>query len=139
MNNQIKKHYGNEDIQRLNLCTDLNKWKSEITYIDIENQFYKKLFSSHLIEKTEINRQDLYFLQQELESLNNKNQELFEKLQPYINELEGFTECDDVQCETFYLNEHQNFKIKIESHFFKNRNFKTLVYSYISNGIKNHL
>ena len=136
MNKLIREHYGSEDIQRLNMFTDVNKWKSEVTFIDLENQFYKKLFSSRLIEKTDINLQDLYYLQQELESLDLKNQAYLEKLMAFILELDGFSECDDLQCETFYLNELQKFKIEIENYFFENRNLKTLIYSYINNGLK---
>lgn len=136
MNKLIREHYGSEDIQRLNMFTDVNKWRSEVTYIDLENQFYKKLFSSRLIEKTDINLQDLYYLQQELESLDIKNQAYLEKLMAFILELDGFSECDDLQCETFYLNELQKFKIEIENYFFENRNLKTLIYSYINNGLK---
>lgn len=136
MNKLIREHYGSEDIQRLNMFTDVNKWRSEVTYIDLENQFYKKLFSSRLIKKTDINLQDLYYLQQELESLDIKNQAYLEKLMAFILELDGFSECDDLQCETFYLNELQKFKIEIENYFFENRNLKTLIYSYINNGLK---
>lgn len=136
MNKLIREHYGSEDIQRLNMFTDVNKWRSEVTYINHENQFYKKLFSSRLIEKTDINLQDLYYLQQELESLDLKNQVYLEKLMAFILELDGFSECDDLQCETFYLNELQKFKIEIENYFFENRNLKTLIYSYINNGLK---
>lgn len=136
MNKLIREHYGSEDIQRLNMFTDVNKWKSEVTFIDLENQFYKKLFSSRLVEKTDITLQDLYYLQQELESLDLKNQAYLEKLMAFILELDGFSECDDLQCETFYLNELQKFKIEIENYFFENRNLKTLIYSYINNGLK---
>lgn len=136
MNKLIREHYGSEDIQRLNMFTDVNKWKSEVTFIDLENQFYKKLFSSKLVEKTDITLQDLYYLQQELESLDLKNQAYLEKLMAFILELDGFSECDDLQCETFYLNELQKFKIEIENYFFENRNLKTLIYSYINNGLK---
>lgn len=136
MNKLIREHYGSEDIQRLNMFTDVNKWKSEVTFIDLENQFYKKLFSSKLVEKTDITLQDLYYLQQELESLDLKNQAYLEKLMAFSLELDGFSECDDLQCETFYLNELQKFKIEIENYFFENRNLKTLIYSYINNGLK---
>ena len=136
MNKIIREHYDSDDIQRLNMFTDVNKWKSEATFINLENQFYKKLFFSKLMEKTDINLQDLYYLQQELENLDVKNQQFLEKLMAFSRELEGFSECDDLQCETFYLNEIQKFKVDIENYLFDNRNLKTLIYSYINNGLK---
>ena len=139
MSEIIKPHYKDEDILLLNSYTDVNKWKSEVTFIEIENQFYKELFSSRLIDKAEINTQDVNFLVQELEALENINQEFFEKLRALVNELDGFRECDDVHCDAYYLNHHQKFKVEIENYFFKNRNLKTLIYSYIKNGIRKHL
>lgn len=139
MSDLIKPHYEQEDIQRLNLCTDINNWKSEITFIDLENQFYIKLFSSSLIEKTAINKQDRAFLLEELEALDGKNQKFSDDIQELLNELGGIKECDDVQCETYFLNNHQKFKVDIENYFYQNRNLKTLIYSYITNGIKEHL
>lgn len=139
MSEIIKPHYKDEDIQILNSYTDVNKWKSEVSFIEIENQFYKELFSSRLIEKTDINKQDVYFLQQELDGLDNQNQEFFEKLRILINDLDGYRECDDVHCDAYYLNNHQKFKVEIENYFFKNRNLKTLIYTYLKNGIKKYL
>lgn len=136
MKNMIKTHYEDEDILRLNLFTDINKWKSEVTFINLENKFFKKLFSSALIEKTDINRQEILFLQKELEVLHSKNEKLEDKLLEFTNELEGIKECDDLQCETFFLNNHQQFKIEIENYFFQNRRLKTLIFSYIDSGIK---
>lgn len=139
MSDLIKPHYQDEDILMLNLCTDVNKWKSEVTFIEIENQFYKELFSSRLIEKTNINRQDVNFLKQEIEGLDDMNQEFLARLREFIIDLDGLKECDDVHCDTYYLNNHQNFKVEIENYFFKNRNLKTLIYSYLKNGIKKFL
>lgn len=33
-------------------------------------------------------------------------------------------ECEDVQCETFYLNNHTKFRADIESHFSAYRYYK---------------
>ena len=139
MSDLIKPHYQDEDILMLNLCTDVNKWKSEVTFIEIENQFYSQLFASKLIEKTNINKQDIFYLRDELEGLEEKNQEFLVKLREFINDLDGLKECDDVHCDTYYLNNHQNFKVEIENYFFKNRNLKTLIYSYLKSGIKEYL
>lgn len=139
MSEVIKQHYKDEDIQYLNLCTDVNKWKSEIAYIELENQFYTKLLSSPLIGKADVNKQDLKFLLEELKVLNIKNQHFSDKIRDFINELDGITECDDLHCETYYLNYFQKFKVEIENYFFENRNLKTVLYSSITHGIKKFL
>lgn len=139
MSDLIKPHFMDEDIQRLNLCTDVNKWKSEVTHIGLENQFYKRIFSSPLVEKTAINKEDIKFLLEELRTLDIKNQDFSDKLREFIIELDGMKECDDMHCETYYLNNHQKFKIDIENYFYKNRNLKALVFSYTIDGIQKYL
>ncbi|MFO7719011.1 MAG: hypothetical protein R6W85_01055 [Gillisia sp.] len=139
MSDLIKPHFMDEDIQRLNLCTDVNKWKSEVTHIGLENQFYKRIFSSPLVEKTAINKEDIKFLLEELRTLDIKNQDFSDKLREFIIELDGLKECDDMHCETYYLNNHQKFKIDIENYFYKNRNLKALVFSYTIDGIQKYL
>lgn len=139
MSDLIKPHFMDEDIQRLNLCTDVDKWKSEVTHIDLENQFYKSIFASSLLEKTAIHKKDIKFLLEELETLDLKNQDFSDKLREFINELDGIKECDDMLCETYYLNNHQKFKVDIENYFYQNRNLKARVYSYITSGIKKYL
>ncbi len=139
MSDLIKPHFMDEDIQRLNLCTDVNKWKSEVTHIELENQFYKRIFSSPLMDKTAISKEDIKLLLEELETLNLKNMDFSDKLREFIIELDGIKECDDMQCETYYLNNYQRFKIDIENYFYQNRNLKALVYSYATDGIKKYL
>lgn len=139
MSELIKPHFMDEDIQRLNLCTDVNKWKSEVTHIGLENQFYKRIFSSTLVEKTAINKVDIKFLLEELQSLDLKNQDFSDKLREFINEVDGLKECDDLHCETYYLNNYQKFKVDIENYFYQNRNLKALVFSYTIDGIEKYL
>lgn len=139
MSDLIKPHFMDEDIQRLNLCTDVNKWKSEVTHIGLENQFYKRIFSSPLVEKTAINKEDIKFLLEELRTLDLKNRDFSDKLREFIIELDGMKECDDMHCETYYLNNHQKFKIDIENYFYQNRNLKALVFSYTIDGIQKYL
>ncbi|MCM4158302.1 hypothetical protein FHG64_12025 [Antarcticibacterium flavum] len=135
----VKPHYQDEDIQRINLCTDVNNWKSELSLIEVENRFYAMLFKSKLIDVTEINQQDINFLIQELESLDKSNTSCLDRILVFYNELEGMMECDDVQCDTYYLNNYQQFKVDMENHFHKNRYVKNLIYSYMKTGIKKFL
>lgn len=139
MDELIKQHYENEDILRLNLCTDLEKWNAEVNFIETENEFYLKLFSSPLIEKTALSPYDIALLKQQLDNIAIKNVHFLDKLREFLIELEGIKECDDIFCETYYLNNHQKFKIEIENFFFENRKFKTLMYSYLTEGVKQSL
>lgn len=136
MSHTIKPHHQDEDILRLNLFTDIGKWKSEVKFIAMENKFYKKLFSSSLAKKTELNQENLQQLQKELKSLNERNNYFTDKVQEFHNELEGIRECDDLQCETFFLNNHQELKVTIENYFFQNRDLKSRIYSFLEDTLK---
>lgn len=136
MNQVIKPHYEDEDIQRLNLCSDVDIWKSEVKYIDQENKFFKRLFVSNLLKKADIKPEEIIETYQQLENLIKRNQKISKKLQEFFLELEGIRECDDLQCETFYLNSHQEFKVEIENYFYQNRNFKTHLYQLLEEGIE---
>lgn len=136
MSDLIKTHYKDEDIQKLNLCTDVEKWNSEVEFVDVENNFYRKVFSSSLIERTNLTYYDICFINQELETLTVKTEEFKEKLRGFLIELEGINECDDILCENYFLNYHQIFKMEIENYFYLNRRIKTLMYSFLSEGLK---
>ena len=138
MSKLIESYYMDENIQRLSLYTDINTWKSEITHIDLENHFYKRFYSSLLLEKPAINKRHINFPLEELETLDALNQDFSVKLGVFINELEGVKECDDLHCEPYYLNNYQKFKIAIENYFCLNRNLKTRVYFYTTDGIKKY-
>lgn len=58
---------------------------------------------------------------------------VFKELINYDRKLEVLKECEDLQCETFFLNSHNEFKEKIEVHFYQYRNFKKNVFSVINN------
>ena len=62
-----------------------------------------------------------------------QNSEIQEELINYDRKLEVLKECEDLQCETFFLNSHNDFKEKIEVHFYQYRNFKKNVFSVINN------
>ncbi|UJH92874.1 hypothetical protein LZ575_10925 [Antarcticibacterium sp. 1MA-6-2] len=139
MDDLIKEHYNSEDIQGLNLYRDVKNWYSEVQYLDNENQFYLELFASSLIKKTDLNQQDINFLNEELEMLKKKTDEVSHKLRDFLIEQEGMKECDDIHCETFFLNTHQKFKLEIENYFQQNRSLKTMLFSHLLKGIKKFL
>lgn len=139
MDELIKEHYSTEDIQQINLYQDVKNWYSEVKYLENENEFYLKLFASSLITKTELNKQDIFYLNQELETFKVKTIEISKQLRDFLIDQEGLKECDDVHCETFYLNTHQNFKIEIENYFLQNRSLKTLLFSHLLKGVKKFL
>ena len=68
-----------------------------------------------------------------LEKVKEINESYQDKLIDFINKLDNIKECDDVQCETFYLNNHTKFRNDIESHFSAYRFYKTNVILFFDN------
>lgn len=122
----IKIHQDQDDLQKFFISRDVDRWNDEGAIIEEEIVLFSNLLNSkndklysNILEK--MNEFKLY------------NQAFREELIAYDRKLEVLKECEDLQCETFFLNSHNEFKEKIEAHFYQYRNFKKTVFSVINN------
>ncbi|GHA33678.1 hypothetical protein GCM10007103_14040 [Salinimicrobium marinum] len=127
------------DIEKLNICTDLHNWKSEITYHDLENQFYLKLFSSELIKKAGISAVNVDLLNRELMLLDDEKENLTYELGKTLLELEKNSDNDALSWPESVLLNYQKLKIELQNYAFRNRKLKVLIYSYLSQGMRKFL
>ncbi len=120
-----------EQIHKMFMDSDIKNWKEEIEIITLETDFYKKLIQSHNHEyKTwgEISFESLFHGINEIVDQN----EIFESsFLKYNNKIHGIAECDDLQCESYFLNEHARLKEDIENHFSNYKKFKKLLFEYL--------
>lgn len=131
--------YLNPDLEILNLCADLQNWKSEITYHDMENQFYLKLFSSQLIKKTEISEDNIQYLNRELMNLDDDMDGLIQDVHTTLLQLENHFGKNAKNIPDSFLQNCQDLKIRLHNYSFRNRKLKVLIYSYLSQQIKSFL
>ena len=132
----IKVNQTDEEIHRLFMDADLKRWKEEIEIITIEMDFYKNLLQDPANECETSEGSNCASLLKEITDAERDN-ELFQKdLLDFDNRALGITECDDLQCENFFLNDHATVKESIENHFSNYRVFKKSLLVFIKTHFK---
>lgn len=132
----IQKHHDDIDIQMLFFKQDLNRWFEEAEFIQFEIRFFNGIFISDLITKLQT---DFYSTQEHNANLLDfelKHRSLIKELNHLKYKTEGIKECDDLQCENYYLNDINKFKSKIEHHFSNYRNLKKELMTYLNSGLQ---
>lgn len=132
----IQKHHDDIDIQMLFFKQDINRWFQETELIQFEIQFFNGILISDLIDKLQT---DFYSTQAHNANLLDfelKHQALIKELNHLKYKTEGIKECDDLQCENYYLNDINQFKAKIENHFKDYRNLKIEIITYLDKGVQ---
>ncbi|MBF6607341.1 MAG: hypothetical protein ITG00_01225 [Flavobacterium sp.] len=131
MRDIILQHQQPEEIHKKFMQNDLKRWKDEIEIINVEMIFYRNLINAHLKEVTTWNTADYKNLFSGIADVQNSNKRFQKSFLEFSNKLEGINECDDLQCETYFLNDHADFKAEIEKHFTNYKNFKKTIFSYL--------
>lgn len=129
MDNSIKNHYTQEDIERQYIDRDITYWKEELECINAEITFFKKLLKNKIDINDSKNYRTLF---EKLEKKQLESKVESEKLISYKQKVQGINECEDLDCETYYLNDHIVFKEKVESFLFKYRKLKRTIFSKIN-------
>ena len=128
MNDSIALQLHQEDLYKVFMSNDVKRWKEDIEIIAVELDFYKKLIQSKFDGKTAEMPANLSNGIEEMQSV---NVSFSTSLQQFSNNLEAINECDNLQCETYFLNNHANFKTGIETHFSNYKQFKRTLFSYL--------
>lgn len=122
----IKMHQDQDDLQKFFISRDVDRWKDEVASIKEEIILFINLLTSK-------NNKLYSNILEKVEDFKAENSKFSEELISYDRKLEVLKECEDLQCETFFLNSHNNFQEKIESYFSEYRNFKKNVFALINN------
>ena len=136
MIDNIQEHFNDQDIIKLNISSDIKNWEDELRFNNSEMEFYQRLLNSSLIEKININPEDSKFLFKQLQEVQEANDFQLKTMIKFQNKLEGMKECDDVQCENYYIQDHLVLKSALEKHFRSYRTVKKFVYKYLNTGLK---
>lgn len=129
MENSIKNHYTQEDIEKQYIDKDITHWKVELECINAEITFFKKLL------KNRIQEIDIKNYQNFLEKLDKKqleNKTAIGNLINYTQKMQGINECEDLDCETYFLNDHVIFKEKIEVFLHRYSKLKRSIFSKLN-------
>lgn len=119
-------HQDQDDLQKFFINRDVIRWNDEVNSIKEEIILFTNLLSS--------NNGKLYSnILEKIYDFKTVNSKFAEELISYNRKLEVLKECEDLQCETFFLNSHNDFQEQIEVHFSEYRNFKKNVFALINN------
>jgi hypothetical protein len=116
---------------------EIEIWKENIKSIAIEIEFYQRLLNLVLIKRTTVNVKKNSFFTDKLLSVNWKNNGYRENLVRLKNNIEQLKECDDMQCEMYFLDKHSEFKKGIEMYFSEYRGFKNEFFVYYMDVLRN--
>jgi len=101
--NTFFNHDTDEQIVQKRSAEELNLWMSHINYILNESDRLAKI-ASNVIKNREFRDQFLELII--------KNQSVLNELLSYKNTMVHYKECDDFECDLFYINKHEDFREK---------------------------
>ncbi|GGW79979.1 hypothetical protein [Salegentibacter mishustinae] len=133
MMEKFQEHHNDEEIQILSIQSESEDWEDRLVIISEEIDFFSNILGSGLKETVSvaINKEDASYLKKQLELINKANEFHLSTFFDYKNKLEGLKECDDVQCENFYLKDHLVFKTTLRKHFKDFRQLKALIFKFL--------
>lgn len=133
---ELQEHHNDEEVQKSQMELEVQNLREKLEFITKELAFYKLLLNSDLIAKSASNFEDARFLLSRRENLEKNHQQFLQLSLQLQDNLTGFLECDDVQCENHYLKEYLDFKVQIEQYLRTYREFKEAGFRYLGSGIK---
>lgn len=113
------------------MYVDLKRWQQEIEIINVEMIFYRSLIESHLRAENTWHVDDYQHLFNAIKDVQSENASMQRKAQTFTRNLEGLAECEDLQCEHHFLNEHSILKVEFERHFSSYKVFKKTILNYL--------
>ena len=130
---KFQEHHNDEEIQILSIQSESEDWEERLINISEEIDFFSNILGSGLKETVSvaINKEDASYLMKQLELINKANEFHLSTFFDYKNKLECIKECDDVQCENFYLKDHLVFKTTLRKHFKDFRQLKVLIFKFL--------
>ena len=120
-----------DQINKMFMESDIKIWREEIEIIDVEMIFYRNLIQTHLEEYGSDGQVKYERLFQGINDVLYYNKMYQKSFITYHIKNFGIAECDDLQCESFYFNEHAQLKESIEKHFSNYKQFKKNLFSYL--------
>ncbi|HLS11328.1 MAG TPA: hypothetical protein VK050_04155 [Flavobacteriaceae bacterium] len=121
---QFFNHESEGEITNIKDTNELKNWISHLEYIKTELQYLVAL-----IKKQSNNGELIKILEQQQQENNNELSSLY-NYAPSISESQ---ECDDVDCDIFFLNKHEEFRNKYLEYLGNYRKIKNKIFEALLN------
>lgn len=130
---KFQEHHDDEQIQILSIQTESEDWEENLIFISHEINFFRNILKSGIDQtvNVQINKEDASYLKRQIDLFNQTNDFHLTTFLEYKNKLVGLKECDDIECENFYLKDHLVFKNTLRKHFKRFRELKVLIFKFL--------
>ena len=112
-------HDTDEQIIQTKRLRDLQTWISHLSYVTNECDWLAKIASNKIHDRV---------LRDELLEKIEVNSALLNEFYNYKSSIQSFQECDDLDCDLFYINQHDAYHNKYVKHIDAYRQVKNKVY-----------
>lgn len=105
---------------------------------EIENKFLMQLLNKPIYKSNVLNLYET--LEKYKRDLNEYDQvvsQLLEKVDSQIKQISGKIECEDVACDSFFLESYDGLEQRLHKTLNQNRQFKAQLFEYLESVIKN--
>lgn len=110
---------------------DAKWWKSLIGYIETEIQFIDRLLKANVYKENVPNLfERLQEFKHEIKTKTRETENLKKELTEYEGKLRGILECQDLSCDTYYLENHKALKERFEQFYMDINAYKTKVFNF---------
>ncbi|HLV13666.1 MAG TPA: hypothetical protein VKY41_00675 [Xanthomarina sp.] len=117
--NKFFSHDTDEEIIHAKRLQELNIWISHLNYITKECDWLGQITTNKIGDKV---------LSEKLSEINTLNTAMLNELINYKSSIDSFHECDDLECDLFYINQHDVFCTKYVKLIEDYREVKTQVF-----------
>ncbi len=108
---------------------DTLSWKSIIGFKENEILFLNRLLNSKAFKETPNLYERLEKFKHELKTRTREVKNLKKDIEEYEAKLKGILECDDISCDTYYLENHQQFRDDFDQFYTDFNLFKSKVFN----------
>lgn len=110
---------------------DTLRWKSIIGYKENEIQFINRLLNSNAFKETTPSLfEKLQHFKHEIKTKTREVKNLKKEINEYEDKLKGILECQDISCDTYFLDNHKALKDRFEEFYINFNEYKTKVFNY---------
>lgn len=105
------------DLENIFIDKDFISWKEELSIAAVEMEFCQNLFTATLNDVDVMHKSKYNNIVEKLILLKKENNQIKKELFALGIQFEGYVECQDMQCDNYYMVMHLAFRDRIEKHF----------------------
>lgn len=132
--NKLKSFYKDKTMEEFNY--DTKKWKKQIEFLLNDFDFITTLLDSNIYNSNHINLfENLQLYKAQIKDVTTKCSEILNKLISHEKHIEIYLECDDINCDYFFLEGHAKTEYTVTLLIEESNHLKMQLFEYIKSVI----